>query len=173
MVALNGLNGSQLHGRWRAPTTLPTVLPTKGRNIDHVTHIDIQGTDTPRHDASRVTENASPSAGDPAPWPAPDPFDVERARLMSEIATAKERATSVRASIASRETEMRAALRTEFAAARRVLDEMESEHATKIAAVRTAVETEVARILAEARRTRHARIGVASASDPIGAWDAD
>ena len=174
MVMLNGtpLNGSQLHGRWMAPTALPT-LPTPGFKIDNGTYNDVFGTESPRHDASWATENVAQSEAAPAPWPAPDPFEVERARLVSEIATANERAASVRESSARREADRRAALRAEFVAARRVLDEMERQHAAKIAAVRKAAETDVKRILDEARLTTDGRIEEASTSQSIGAGDAD
>ena len=150
VVALNGtpLNGTPVKGRWIAPSTLPAV-PTQSHNVDGVTYIDVQGMDIPRQDALSATEQASSSAN-PSPWPAPDPFDLERARLVYEIAAANERVAGVRARIAIRESEMKVALRAEFVAARRVIAEMEREHEARIAAVSAAAEADVERILAEA-----------------------
>jgi hypothetical protein len=158
-----------MRGRWMAPPTLATT-PTQGHNIDDVTALDAHDTDDSPHDSLSATNDASPPSANHLPWPAPDPFEMERARLVSEIATVKERAANVRARITSRELEMKVALRAEFTAARGVLAEMEREHEARIAAVRAAAQAEVERILAEARRTQGRQSSAAKSS---GASDAN
>ena len=173
MVALNGspLNGTPLNGtpvlsRWLAPPT----LPTDGHDVDEVTYIDVVGMNKPRQDTSFTSEHAAPSSTDLIPWPAPDPFELERAQLVSELAIARERAATVRARVAGRQAEMKAALRAEFVAVRGVLDEMERLHDARIAAVRAASQTDVERILAAARGTE---LGQSPTAEPWRASDAD
>ena len=86
-------------------------------------------------------------------WPAPDPADVEWARLVTEIAEAKAQAADLRSRIAVRRSAVKAALRAEFVVARRVLGDMEREHESKIAAIRAAAAADVKRIRAEANGT--------------------
>ena len=176
MVALNGtpLNGTPLNGtptnsRWLAPSTPPT-LPTQGHDFDEVTYIDLVGINKPRQDASSASEHAPRSSTDLIPWPAPDPFELERAQLVSELAIAKDRAAGVRARVARRESEMKAALRAEFVAVRGVLDQMERQHDARIAAVRAAAKADVEQILGEARGAEFRR---SSTAEPQRASDAD
>ena len=165
---MNGtpLNGTQMNGRWLAPLT----LPSQDHNLDGLTYIEVAGMNRPSQHSSSASEQVSPSSSDPVPWPAPDPFEPERARLVVEIATAKERAAGLKARLARRESEMKSALRAEFVAVRGVLAEMERQHDATIAAVRAAAQADVEHILAEAGRTESGR---SSAAEPSGASDAD
>ena len=172
MVALNGtplngspLNGTPMTGRWLAPP----MLPSQRHTIDDVTYIDVAGMNGPSQQSSSATEQVPAPAPDPNPWPAPDPFELERARLVAETAVAKERADGLKARVARRESEMKVALRAEFAAVRGVLDEMERQHEARIAAVRAAAQADIERILAEARRTGTGQSG----AEPSGASNAD
>ena len=92
------------------------------------------------------------SCNDLEPDPSPDDLAAERARLQSAIASAKARAAAARERAASRELELRAVLHAELVVSRESLAEIERQHDVTIAAVRSAAQAEVERILAEARR---------------------
>jgi hypothetical protein len=172
VVALNGtpLNGAPLNGTpMNGHRLAPPGLPSQRHNIDEVTYSDVTGMNGSSQQASSASEQVSAPSADPVPWPAPDPSDLERERLVAEVAAANERAGSIMARVARRESEMKAALRAEFVAVRGVLDEMERQHDARIAAVRAATQAEVERILAEAGRIESGR---SSSTEPSGASDA-
>jgi hypothetical protein len=144
VVALNGTaaNGVSVHNKWLAPLAFP--IQDLGNDCDGATYVDIQEIETPRNAASEVESQ---------PWPAPDSLEVQRARLVSEIADANGRAANLRAVNAIRQSELKAALRAEFVVARRALGDMEREHEARIVEIRAAAQADVERILADARRT--------------------
>jgi hypothetical protein len=158
MVALNGtsLNGASLHdapvnGGWVAPVILP------------------------RHGGgSRTTKNGSTDSQhhDAVQQPAANPpVDGELARLEAEVVIAKARADRAMDRLADRDADVRAVLRVELIASRDAVAQMEREYEVAIAMVRTAAQTEVERILAEARERVASRSRAADRADRPGAND--
>ncbi len=79
-----------------------------------------------------------------------DPVSQHK-RLTAEIEAATNRALAARARLAAREADVRTALQVEVSASRALIDDLERQHIAAIELVRDASQSEVARILAEAR----------------------
>ncbi len=148
MVALNGtsLNGTSLNGAWVAPATLPRRAAQSRATLAFVDR-----------------------------WPHPplDEPEGELARLEAEVVTAKARADSAKERLAAREADVRTVLRMELIASRDAVAEMEREHEMTLAMVRSAAQSEVERIRAEARQLAPGpTVGVLNAYRP-GVNDAE
>jgi hypothetical protein len=78
--------------------------------------------------------------------------EEQRARLEADLAAAKARLLAARHRAAELDASAKEQMRAELAASREALAEMERQHAETIALVRRNAQTEVERILADARR---------------------
>jgi hypothetical protein len=100
------------------------------------------------HDADRA---AHPDAGDAAQVEA-NAVAAERRRLEDDIAAAKRRAATAQMRIEAAELQIRETLRAELSASKDALAAIERQHEVTVAMIRNAAQTEVQRIMAEARR---------------------
>jgi hypothetical protein len=81
-----------------------------------------------------------------------DAIEEQRARLEADLAAAKARLLAARHRAAELDAAAKEQMRAELAGSREELAEIERQHAETIALVRRNAQTEVERILAEARR---------------------
>lgn len=129
-------------------------------------------------DGSAPLHDDTPAAGVPLLAPAPvvwppnsfDDVDREKARLETELAAANARLAAVQQRAVVRDAEVRAVLQSELLASKETLARMEREYEMAIAMVRTAAETEAARVLSEARGEIARR---SQPAPPTGAHDAE
>jgi hypothetical protein len=102
--------------------------------------------------------------------PQPSEFEIERARLESEIAAADERAATANARAAARESQLRTLLQAETDASDRAMADMELSYEAQIAAIRDEAQAEIDRIAA-GRHQRPADGVAIVIGSPIGVDD--
>ena len=108
---------------------------------------------TPLVSGPAGTGDEQPSPSDqPSPNNSDTDLEQELLSLEAELRATTAKAAAIRARVAERELEVRAALRSELDASRVVLAELERQHEVTVAMIEEAARVEVDRILAGARR---------------------
>jgi hypothetical protein len=112
----------------------------------HPIDLVMQSTD---HNSGR----AWPALDEPWSDPATDELEEQQSRLQVDIAAAKQRIAAAQHLAATRDAQMRAAMREELVRMRTELADLERHHEDQLAGVRARTQAEVDRILAAARDT--------------------